>query len=104
MRMLMATALAFSFFQGRYRFRVGLLVKIFSCFFFLRAALLQGPSFAAAHCFEARDVAGNAQASVYYDFMFSLLKGEPYGRRSFLHCCKSHKDDHDYDDDKDSGY
>ncbi|KAA1084341.1 hypothetical protein PGT21_024965 [Puccinia graminis f. sp. tritici] len=61
--------------------------------FALVQLLIQGPSFAAAHCFEAREVAGNAQA----------LKAEPYGRRSFIHCGKKHKDDDDYDD-KDDGY
>ncbi|WAR58315.1 hypothetical protein PtB15_5B549 [Puccinia triticina] len=50
MRFAVATALAFAFVQ----------------------VLIQGPSFAAAHCFEAREVAGNAQA----------LKAEPYGRQA----------------------
>ncbi|KNZ58027.1 hypothetical protein VP01_2012g4 [Puccinia sorghi] len=61
-------------------------------------SLLQGPSFAAAHCFEARDVSGNAQATPLKGRLerFSL-KAEPYGRRSFIHCGKKHRDDDDDD-------
>ncbi|PLW29330.1 hypothetical protein PCANC_22179 [Puccinia coronata f. sp. avenae] len=72
MRFFVATAIVFAFVQ----------------------VLIQGPSFAAAHCFEAREVAGNAQA----------LKAEPYGRRSFIHCGKKHKDDDDYGDDMGDDY
>ncbi|KAI7955310.1 hypothetical protein MJO28_005710 [Puccinia striiformis f. sp. tritici] len=58
--------------------------------------LTQAPLSVEAHCFEAREVAGNSQA----------LKGEPYGRRSVLHCGKKHKSDDgdDYGSDKDDGY